>query len=138
MKRMTNGRLTDAVTPLETLRAAYRKFSQERNWGKYHDVKNVSASIVLEAAELVEIFQWDNSEESQKKLKDPETLLKVRHELADILAYVINFAEQAEIDLTEAFFEKLEHTKKKYPVSLVNKDLSDYHKIKADYRKQRK
>lgn len=129
--------MNDKNTPLETLREEYRKFTKERNWGKYHDPKNVAGSIVLEAGELLEIFQWNSNEESKEKIKDPETLIKVKHELADVLTYIINFADQADIDLTEAFFEKLEHTKKKYPTELVNKNLDDYHKIKAEYRKEK-
>src|SRR5690606_14532108 len=127
----------DSNTPLEVLRQEYRKFSQERNWERYHDPKSVSASIVLEAAELVEIFQWDDTETSKKKLHDPEVKQKVKHELADILNYVINFANQADIDLTDAFFEKIALVRNKYPIERVNKDLVDYERIKLEHRKAR-
>lgn len=61
---------------------------------------------------------------------------KARYELADVLTYLLNFAELAEIDITEAFFEKLDYTDKKYPVDKVNQDLQTYHKIKQAYREK--
>lgn len=129
---------TDKNTTLETLRTEYGEFVKERNWSKYQDPKSVAVSISLEASELLELFQWDTREQGAEKLQDPEWRDKIRMELADIFIYTINFAMQADIDLTEVFQEKLEKVRKKYPPELVKTDLKAYRRIKEEHRKDRK
>jgi NTP pyrophosphatase (non-canonical NTP hydrolase) len=128
----------DKNTTLETLRKEYGEFVKERNWSQYQDPKSVAVSITLEAAELLELFQWDTREQGAEKLQDPEWREKIKMELADIFIYTINFAMQADIDLTEVFQEKLEKVRKKYPSELVKTDLKAYRRIKEEHRKDRK
>lgn len=128
----------DKNTTLETLRKEYGEFVKERNWSQYQDPKSVAVSITLEAAELLELFQWDTREQGAEKLQDPEWREKIKMELADIFIYTINFAMQADIDLTEVFQEKLEKVRKKYPPELVKTDLKAYRRIKEEHRKDRK
>lgn len=128
----------DKNTTLETLRTEYEEFVKERNWSKYQDPKSVAVSISLEASELLELFQWDTREQGAEKLHDPEWRDKIKMELADIFIYTINFAMQADIDLTEAFQGKLEKVRKKYPPELVKTDLKAYRRIKEEHRKDRK
>lgn len=87
------------------------KFRDDRNWSQFHNSKDLAISISLEAAELLELFQWSNSDETvdnnYQELKD---------ELADILIYCTLMADKLDIDLDKAIEEKLEKNKKKYPV----------------------
>lgn len=82
------------------------KFRDDRNWKQFHTPENLSKSIVLEAAELLENFQWNND----YKLEN------VKEELADIFIYSILLADQLNVDLVEIAHDKLEKNKEKYPV----------------------
>ena len=83
-----------------------RKFVAERDWKQFHTPENLAKSISIEAAELLELFQW-NSESDQESIKD---------ELADVLTYCILLADNFGLDPYELVIEKLEKTKDKYPV----------------------
>jgi NTP pyrophosphatase (non-canonical NTP hydrolase) len=82
-----------------------RQFVAERDWQQFHTPENLAKSISIEAAELLEAFQWSEA--------SPE---KVREELADVLTYCILLADKYGFDLEEIVLEKLEQTKAKYPV----------------------
>jgi NTP pyrophosphatase (non-canonical NTP hydrolase) len=92
------------------------QFGKERGWEKYKTPKNLSMALSVEAAELLEIFQW-MSEEQSIALKDNEQLLQAaKEEIADIFCYVLQISSALNIDLEEAFWEKLKKVEKKYPV----------------------
>ncbi len=98
--------------PLNSLILELRKFRDERGWRKYHTLKNLAISISIEAAELLEIFQWrDDEEEIIKREKN-----RLEDEIADIFIYLLFFCDTAKIDLLEVSKKKLEVIKKKYPV----------------------
>lgn len=73
-------------------------------------------ALAAEAAELLEIFQWLTEEQSKAVMKDKKTAEAVRHELSDILYYLLRIADILEIDLESAFWKKLQLNEKKYPV----------------------
>lgn len=100
--------LTEAV---ETL----KKFRAERDWEKYHTPKNLSMSIAIESAELMEHFQWRNDGEIQEYLNSDERL-KVREEIADIASYLLLLCTDLGIDLNQAILEKVVKNAQKYPV----------------------
>jgi dCTP diphosphatase len=83
-----------------------RGFVAERDWNQFHTPENLAKSISIEAAELLELFQW-NSNSDQESIKD---------ELADILTYCILLADNFGLDPYELVIEKLEKTRDKYPV----------------------
>jgi len=83
-----------------------RSFVAERNWQQFHTSENLAKSISIEAAELLELYQWD-SEAEEARLKE---------ELADVLTYCLLLADRHNFDVTEIVLEKLEQTKAKYPV----------------------
>ncbi|REJ05125.1 nucleotide pyrophosphohydrolase [Microbacterium bovistercoris] len=87
---------------IETLRA----FTAERDWAQFHSPENLAKSIVIEAAELLECFQW-GPEFNQRKVED---------ELADVVTYCIHLAGVLGVDLDEIVLRKLEQTRTKYPV----------------------
>lgn len=100
--------LTDVVEKL-------KNFRDSRDWRKFHDPKNLAMSIAIEAAELMEIFQWVNSNDSLDKAKEQER--RVREEVADILLYLLSLADTLQIDLRNACLEKLDLNEKRYPVA---------------------
>ena len=94
--------------------ARIRKFRDERDWKKFHDPKNLAVSISIEAAELLELFQWMSGEEATRYAADNRE--RVSEELADVAIYLIELADITGIDLAQAIEAKLEKNAKKYPV----------------------
>src|SRR5687768_4329077 len=85
---------------LETLRDALRKFASDRDWNQFHSPKNLAIALNVEAAELLEHFQWMSDAESSAL--NPERQAKVREEAADVLLYLIRLADKLGIDLLAA------------------------------------
>lgn len=126
---MTSG---DADTTIQELKDLVIKFREDRNWAKHHVPKNLAISISIEAAELLELFQWDTYSLGNKD--------KIAAELSDILIYCFNMADILDIDITTEFKAKIAKASKKYPTSLFNSktdSLDDYHRIKQDYRQKK-
>jgi len=101
---------------LRELQKKVIKFRDDRDWKQFHNPKDLALSINIEAGELAELFQWKTNEEIKEALKKPEKLQDLKHELADIMIYCLDMAEETGIDLEQAILEKLEHNNKKYPV----------------------
>ena len=108
----------------ENLRAEIQTFVEERDWDQFHTPKNLAIALSVEASELLELFQWlrsgDIDELGSKKLK------QVRHEMADVLVYLIRLADKLDVDLIEAVTEKIEINKAKYPADKVRGDARKY------------
>jgi dCTP diphosphatase len=98
---------------LEDLRLALRHFAAERDWDQFHSPKNLAMALSVEAAELLEHFQWLSDAESSAL--NPETRSKVSEELADVLLYLVRLADKLDIDLAVAAREKLKVNAAKYP-----------------------
>jgi dCTP diphosphatase len=103
------------VIDSESLAAALRAFAAERDWDQFHTPKNLATSLSLEAAELLELFQWSRGQKSWDEIADPAIRTRVEEELADILLYVIRFADKATIDLQAVTERKLTQNARKYP-----------------------
>jgi len=101
---------------LKALQKKVIDFRDERDWKQYHNPKDLALSINIEAGELAEIFQWKTNNEIKEALKNPNKLQELEHELADIIIYCLDMAEETGIDLEQAIIEKIEHNSKKYPV----------------------
>jgi dCTP diphosphatase len=99
---------------LENLRNKINAFVAERDWAQFHTPKNLAMAMIVEAAELVEQFQWDTPLESQQLT--PEKREAVAHELADTFVYLLRLAEVLEIDLIDAANKKIALNALKYPV----------------------
>jgi len=104
----------DALTEL---RERLREFAAERDWGQFHSPKNLAIALSVEAAELLEHFQWVTEEASQR-LPAAE-LARVREELADVLLYLVRLADRLGVDLIAAAKDKIELNARKYPASEV-------------------
>lgn len=106
---------TDDDTTVAQLRRAVADFIRERDWEQFHDPKNLAMAIATEAAELMEHFRWAHNDASREMVRDPRTLQAVSEELADILAFVLSFANAAGIDVTAALQAKMAKNAQKYP-----------------------
>jgi NTP pyrophosphatase (non-canonical NTP hydrolase) len=113
-------------------------FRDERGWKKFHSPRNLATSIVLEASELLELFQWDLKPFSATDIKkDTERFEEIKKEMADVIIYSLSLANILNIDISDAIAKKLEHNTKKYPTKHFNdkaQDLQYYKKVKAKYR----
>jgi NTP pyrophosphatase (non-canonical NTP hydrolase) len=105
----------DTNTTLDDLKGAVNKFVADRDWEKYHTSKNLAMSIAIEAAELMELFQWRSGEAGQELLQDPENKAQIGEELADILIYCLGFANQADLDISELVLAKLKKNETRFP-----------------------
>ena len=99
---------------LNNLRHRLNDFVNERDWAQFHTPKNLAMAMIVEAAELVEHFQWDTPTESQQLT--PEKREAVSHELADTFVYLLRIAEVLNIDLIDAANQKIDLNALKYPV----------------------
>ncbi|MFI5619351.1 nucleotide pyrophosphohydrolase [Streptomyces sp. NPDC051567] len=91
-------------------------FAAARGWGPYHTPKNLAAALSVEASELVEIFQWLTPEESAEVMADPETAHRVSDEVADVLAYLLQFCEVLGVDVLDALAAKMDRNAQRFPV----------------------
>ena len=108
-----------------------RKFAEERNWNQFHTPKNLSTALSIEAAELMEIFQWLTPEESVQIKDDPIKKAKASAELADILYYTIRMADIMDVQLDEVFWEKMRENSAKYPVELAKGNAKKYNELQV-------
>ena len=95
---------------MEEIRSAILKFRDDRNWKQFHTPKDLAISISLEAAELLEVFQWSGTDLVVKEKRD-----KIEEELADVLIYCFLMAEAVESDVDAIIAKKLSVNNKKYP-----------------------
>ena len=107
--------MNDSDTTLSELRELVREFRDRREWGRFHTPKNLSMAIAVEAAELMEQFQWLAQDEAWALTEDAGRLKLIGEELADILIYALSFAEALHLDLATAVVDKLARNAKKYP-----------------------
>ncbi|MBM4220398.1 MAG: nucleotide pyrophosphohydrolase [Gammaproteobacteria bacterium] len=102
------------MSDLIVLRDAIRRFVSERDWDQFHSPKNLAAALAVEAAELLEPFQWLTEEQS--RTLPPQEMEAVRRELADVLIYLVQLADKLNVDLLEAAYAKISENAMKYPV----------------------
>jgi NTP pyrophosphatase (non-canonical NTP hydrolase) len=112
----------------ERLRGIVRQFVDERDWDQFHTPKNLSSALAVEAAELLEHFQWlqhgRTEELGEAKLRE------VRHEMADVLVYLVRLADKLDVDLVAAVEDKMVLNRAKYPADQVRGDARKYHEYK--------
>jgi len=108
--------LTDAKTSLGQLRQLVAEFIRARAWEPFHTPKNLAMALAVEAAELMEHFQWLTPEQAEEIKTDHGKRSEVADELADVLCYVMALANRLEIDLSAAVHAKMLKNAKKYPV----------------------
>jgi len=101
------------MSELSTLAAAVIAFRDERDWKQFHNPKDVAVSLVLEASELLEIFQWKREAELKEAVASDKE--KIANELADVLYYTLLLSHDLGIDLGQALRDKMKINEAKYP-----------------------
>jgi NTP pyrophosphatase (non-canonical NTP hydrolase) len=99
----------------DALRAQLRAFAAERQWQPFHTPKNLSMALMVEAAELAEIFQWMTPEESLAVRDNPALQEPIADEVADVLLYLLQIADHAGVNLAQAVENKLRKNALKHP-----------------------
>jgi len=107
--------MTDQTTTVHELREIVRRFVDERDWQQFHSPKNLSMSLAIESAELMEHFQWITTDSSRTMAKDAEKLMVVGEELADVVCYAFAIANELDIDVSIAMRDKMQKNARKYP-----------------------
>ncbi|WP_030857518.1 nucleotide pyrophosphohydrolase [Streptomyces sp. NRRL S-37] len=101
---------------LTGLRHRLAAFAAARDWQPYHTPKNLAAALSVEASELLEIFQWLTPEESARVMDDPDSAHRVNDEVADVLAYLLQFCEVLGVDPLAALAAKIDRNERRFPV----------------------
>jgi dCTP diphosphatase len=105
----------DDHTTLSDLRQRVAEFIAARDWEQFHTLKNLNASIAIEAAELLEHFQWMTDEQAAAALQDEEKLAAVADEMADVVIYVLSLANALNVDVSKAVLGKLARNEERFP-----------------------
>ena len=103
------------------------RFRDERDWSQFHNPKDLAISLCLEAAELLEIFQWSGND-----LNCEDKLDKIKEELADVLCYSILLSDRCGLDMDEIIQDKMKKNGEKYPVSQAKGCKDKYTKLKKE------
>jgi len=109
---------------MNALRDALRRFAAERDWDQFHSPKNLAIALSVEAAELLEHFQWLS--EAQSQALPPGKMDEVRDEMADVLLYLVRLADKLEVDLLDAAARKIAKNAQKYPAAQVRGSMKKY------------
>ncbi len=105
------------MSELQQLQERLRAFARARDWEQFHSPKNLSMALIVEAAELVEHFQWLT--EPQSRRLDPKTFAAVEQEIADVFIYLVRMADLLGMDLLDAAARKIALNEQKYPADEV-------------------
>jgi NTP pyrophosphatase (non-canonical NTP hydrolase) len=117
----------DRAHGLSQLRDALRDFAAERDWDQFHSPKNLASALSVEAAELLECFQWLTEEQSRNL--SPEQLAHVREEMADVLNYLVRLADKLDVNLLEAARDKIRQNALKYPADKARGSMKKYSEL---------
>ena len=115
------------MSDIKDLIAKIRQFRDERDWMQFHDHKNMAISIIIEAAELLEHFQWKEKEEIEEYVK--QNRKEIEEEIADIAIYLFELADNLKLDLSKSILRKLEINRKKYPKHKAKGSAKKYNKL---------
>ncbi len=107
--------MSDATTPVGDLRDLVRRFVAERDWNQFHSPKNVAMALAVEAAELMEHFQWMSADASRGVAHDTARLEAIGEELADVICYALAMANELDLDITSVVQRKMAKNERKYP-----------------------
>lgn len=103
-----------------------RRFAQDREWEQFHTPKNLVLAVAGEVGELAELFQWLTPDEAALIMTRPDTAEAVRHELADVLGYILRLADVLNVDLAKALVDKVAINEARYPVEAARGNARKY------------
>ena len=107
--------MQDPKTTVEKLKHEIAGFIRERDWEQFHSPKNLSMSITIEAAELMELFQWMDVDEARSRSNLPDYRPRIEEEVADIAIYILSLCNTLGLDLSSCIERKIEKNRTKYP-----------------------
>jgi NTP pyrophosphatase (non-canonical NTP hydrolase) len=107
--------MSDSTTPVQQLKDLMRTFVDERDWRQFHSPKNLSMSLAIEAAELMEHFQWIDVPASRQVKQDPAKLAAIGEELADVICYALALSNELGLDISDVVRNKMVKNAVKYP-----------------------
>ncbi|MFN8604298.1 MAG: nucleotide pyrophosphohydrolase [Candidatus Binatia bacterium] len=105
----------DQTTNIQTLKNLVRDFCEARDWDRFHGPKDLAIGMVTEASELLEHFRFRDEAESHDRLSATDTRAQIEAELADVLFFVLRFAQRFQIDVTTALRDKVQRNEERYP-----------------------
>jgi len=108
--------MTDQTTTVNELRSQIAEFVAARQWEPFHTPKNLSMSLAIEAAELMEHFQWISGDAVEQFVQQPQNLQAIGEELADVISYALALANRLQIDISTTLTAKMQKNASKYPV----------------------
>lgn len=117
---------------IDDLQADLRQFARDRDWDQFHTPKNLAMALAGEVGELTELFQWLTPAQSADVMADDKRAEDVRHELADVFAYLLRLADVLHVDLETALRDKLTVNAQRYPVEEVRGRAVKYTELGAD------
>ena len=107
--------MDDKNTTITNLKNFVEDFVQERDWSQFHNAKNLSMALAIEAGELMDIFKWNTTTECDTMMSEEISRKEAIDELADVLIYAIAFANRNNINISNAIDQKMVKNRKKYP-----------------------
>ncbi len=115
------------MSEIRKIQEKIRCFRDERDWMQFHDPKNMAVSIIIEASELLEHFQWKTKKEVEKYVMENKG--EIQDEIADIALYLFELADNLEINLADAMQKKINKNEQKYPVEKARGQHTKYNKL---------
>lgn len=128
--------LSDSTTTTGELKRLVQEFVDERDWGKYHNAKDVAVAINVEAGELLELFEWVREHEIPALLDDDGKRARLGEELADIVILCLNLTSVMGLDLAQTVGRKLARNREKYPAHLVKGNYRKYTELRAQSKEK--
>jgi NTP pyrophosphatase (non-canonical NTP hydrolase) len=107
--------MDDTTATFEQVKEQLAEFNRSRNWDEYHNPKDLAVSISIEAAELLENFQWKQTRQPEEIKQDEELTGNIKDEMADILIYLFIMANRLDIDLSSTMLEKVKKNEGRFP-----------------------
>ncbi len=114
---------------IEKIRNSLAKFAEDRDWDQFHSPKNLSMALAVEAAELVEMFQWLTEEQSVRIVDNENEMALIREEIADVFIYLVRLADKLGVNIEQAVIEKIKINELKYPKELAKGSAAKYNKL---------
>ncbi len=108
--------MSDQDETLSDLKGIVQKFCEDRDWDQFHGAKDLSIGIITESSELLELFRFKDKGQIDSILADKNGMDKVSNEVADILFFLVRFAQRYDIDLSEALEKKIKVNEERYPL----------------------
>ena len=107
--------MDDTSTTITDLRNFVEDFVQERDWSQFHNAKNLSMALSIEAGELMDIFKWNTNEECERMMSEKKTRQEATDEIADVMIYALAFANRNDINIADSIDQKMIKNREKYP-----------------------